>query len=110
MGTGSSHELAALLLTETIQFSLFHANEPVFVLLLDALSAFDKILRELCIRAAFLAGSRGQGLSFINNRLENRKNFPEYEKTLMGPIHDKLGVEQGVFYLTASTSLRTILN
>ena len=56
MGTGSSHELAALLLTETIQFSLFHAKEPIFVLLLDALSAFDKILRELCIRAAFLLG------------------------------------------------------
>ena len=94
-GTGSSHELAALLLTETIQFSLFHTKQPIFVLLLDAQSAFDKILRELCIRAAYLAGSHGQGLNFINNRLENRKTFPEFSKVIMGPISDKLGVEQG---------------
>ena len=94
-GTGSSHELAALLLTETIQFSLYTLKEPLFCILLDAQSAFDKILRELCIRAAFLAGSKGQGLTFIDNRLRNRKTYPEFLKTLMGPISDKLGVEQG---------------
>ena len=35
-GEGSSHELAATLLTETIQHSLFTLKEPIFVLLLDA--------------------------------------------------------------------------
>ena len=94
-GNGSSHELAALLLTETIQHSLFVDFKPVFVLFLDAKSAFDKILRELVIRAAFLAGSRGEGLIFLDNRLKNRKTFVEWNKLLMGPILDKLGVEQG---------------
>ena len=94
-GTGSSHELAALLLTETIQYSLFADQNPVFVLLLDAQSAFDRILRETVIREAYLAGSTGQGLIFLNNRLANRKTCVEWDKTLMGPILDELGVEQG---------------
>ena len=94
-GTGSSHELAALLLTETVQYSLFVAKKPIYILLLDAKSAFDKILRELCIRGAFLAGSRGEGLIFLNNRLKNRKTFIEWNKTLMGPIIDKIDLEQG---------------
>ena len=93
-GTGSSHELAALLLTETIQFSLYSLKQPLFCILLDAQSAFDKILRELCICAAFLAGSHGEGLTYLDNRLRNRKTYPECLKTIMGPISDKLGVEQ----------------
>ena len=68
-GTCSNHELAALLLTETIQFSMFFLKQPLFCILLDAMSAFDKILRELCIRAAFIAGSHGEGLLYLNNRL-----------------------------------------
>ena len=48
-GEGSSHELAALLLTETIQHSLFNLKEPVFVIYLDAKSAFDVILRQLLV-------------------------------------------------------------
>ena len=94
-GTGSSHELAALLLTETIQFSIHSAKKPLFVLLLDAKSAFDKILSEVIIKNAFLAGSRGQGLLYLADRLANRLTFVEWDKCLMGPILDKLGVEQG---------------
>ena len=94
-GTGSSHELAALLLSETIQFSLYSAKKPLFVLLLDAKSAFDKILAEFIIRTEFIAGSQGQGLLYLADRLKNRKTFVECDKCLMGPILDKLGVEQG---------------
>ena len=47
-GSGSSHELAALLVTEAVQHFLFVQHEPVFLLLLDAKSAFDKILTEIC--------------------------------------------------------------
>jgi hypothetical protein len=94
-GTGSSHELAALLLTESIQFSLFSAKKPLFVIFLDAKSAFDKILREIVIKNAYLAGSQDQGLVYLDNRLKFRKTFIEWDKTLMGPICDKLGVEQG---------------
>ena len=46
-GTGSSHELAALLLTETIQFSLYSLKQPLYCILLDTQSAFDTILHKL---------------------------------------------------------------
>ena len=94
-GSGSSHELAALLLTECIQNSIHVSKKPIFVLLLDAESAFDKIVRECAVRNAYLAGTTDKALLYINHRLENRKTFVEWDKVLMGPILDKLGVEQG---------------
>ena len=94
-GSGSSHELAALLLTETILHSLHVTKLPLYILLLDAKAAYDKIVRECAIRNAYLARTNGHGLLYINSRLENRKTFVEYDKTLMGPIRDSLGVEQG---------------
>ena len=48
-GSGSSHELAALLISEAIQYSLHVKNKPVFFLSLDAQSAFDRCLREIVI-------------------------------------------------------------
>ena len=48
-GAGSSHELAALLITEVVQYSLYVKNRPVFLLSLDAQSAFDRCLREIVI-------------------------------------------------------------
>jgi hypothetical protein len=62
---------------------------------LDAKSAFDKIVREFCIRNAFLAGSSGQGLVYLDNRMKSRLTYIEWDKILMGPVRDKLGVEQG---------------
>jgi hypothetical protein len=101
-GPGSCHELAALLLTETIQYSMFELKLPLYVLYLDAKSAFDLILRELCIRGAYLAAIKngetpGQEILYLNNRLEYRLTFAEYNKVIMGPISDHLGVEQGGF-------------
>ena len=49
-GSGSSHELAALLLTECIQHSLYTDKEPVFAFMLNAESAFDKVVRQWAIR------------------------------------------------------------
>ena len=94
-GSGSSHDLAAILLTECIQHSLYSAKRPAYVLLLDAKSAFDKVVRECAVRNAYLAGTTDQALLYINSRLENRKTYVEWDKVLMGPIDDKLGVEQG---------------
>ena len=94
-GSGSSHELAALLLTESIQHSIHVLKKPLFVLLLDAKSAFDKVVRECAIRNAYLAGTKDHGLLYINSRLEQRKTFVEWDKVLMGPIRDLVGVEQG---------------
>ena len=94
-GAGSSHELAGLLLTEAINFSLYSSKKPVYLLLLDAKSAFDLILKENIIVNAYKAGTSDQGLHYLNNRLSNRVTYCEWDKTLMGPIHDLLGVEQG---------------
>ena len=94
-GAGSSHELAGLLLTEAINFSLHTSKQPVFLLLLDAKSAFDLILRENIIVNAFKAGTCDSGLLYLDNRLANRFTYCEWDKELMGPIRDLLGVEQG---------------
>ena len=63
-GEGSSHELAALLFSETIQHSLFLNKKPVYALLLDAMSAYDKIIRQCALRSAFLASTTDQGLLY----------------------------------------------
>ena len=94
-GEGSSHDLAALLLTETILHSLYSNHKTVYVLLLDAQSAFDKIVRECVMRDAFLAGTCDQSLLYLDARLSSRTTFPEWDKVLMGPIRDSLGLEQG---------------
>ena len=49
LGEVSSHELAALLLTETIQSSLFSSKQPMFALFVDARSAYDVVLRKIFI-------------------------------------------------------------
>ena len=48
-GPGSSHELASLLVTEVIQHSIYVKNKPVFLLTLDAESAFDRCLRQILV-------------------------------------------------------------
>ena len=95
LGEGSSHELAALLLTEVIQYSLYVLKLPVFILYLDARSAFDRVMRELLVRNLYHTGTTGEELLLINNRLENRKTVVEWDGTMMGPIHDQGGLEQG---------------
>ena len=51
--------------------------------------------KESIIRNAFQAGSRGQGFFYLNERLGSKCTFVEWDKVLMGPIYDKIGVEQG---------------
>ena len=92
---GSSHELASLLLTECIQHSLYSAKKPIYILYLDAESAFDNVIRQLLVRKLYLAGTDDQTLIYINRRLESRDTFLDWNKKIMGPIHDEKGVEQG---------------
>ena len=94
-GTGSSHELASLLVTEGIQFSLYNSDKPIFLLFVDALSAFDKVLPQLLVRNLFFHGINGDTLSYIKNRLTSRSTVYEWDKTLMGPARDLTGLEQG---------------
>ena len=59
------------------------------------MSAYDKVVRECAIRNAYLAGTSGHSLLYFDSRLESRKTNIEYDKKLMGPIQDVVGVEQG---------------
>ena len=94
-GSGSSHELASLLVTEVIQHSLFVANKPVFILALDAKSAFDRCLRQILVCELFKAGINDEALTLIDNRLASRSTVYEWNKELLGPAPDKTGFEQG---------------
>ena len=92
---GLSHEHSAILLTESINFSLKVNKLPVFCLLLDAKSAFDRALREILTTRMFLDGTCGHSLIYLDKRLENRTTVVEWDKHLMGPVNDEQGVEQG---------------
>ena len=94
-GEGSSHELASLLLTEVIQHRMYHTKGPVFALFLDAKSAFDVVVRQNAMVEAFKAGTRDQGLVYLDTRMESRRTFLQWDTSIMGPIHDKRGLEQG---------------
>ena len=94
-GEGSTHELASLLLTETIQHSLYSLKEPVYALYLDARSAFDVVLRELLVKNLFSIGTCGHSLQYLDTRLEQRQTYIDWEGKLMGPINDEQGLEQG---------------
>ena len=94
-GPGSSHELASLLLTEIIQYSLFTAKQPLYLLALDAQSAFDRCLRQLLVRELYDAKLPPAAILFIDRRLESRRTVYEWEGITMGPAVDMTGFEQG---------------
>ena len=92
-GTGSSHELASLLVTEVIQHSLYTANKPVFLLALDAQSAFDRCLRQILSCELYKAGVPGSAILFMDNRLASRQTDYEWDGVKMGPATDSTGFE-----------------
>ena len=94
-GQQMSHELACILLTETINHSLYSSRKPIFALFLDARSAFDRVLRKNLIRNMFFSGTNDQRLLYIDNRLSNRQTYCDFNHQLMGPINDTRGLEQG---------------
>ena len=91
----SSHELAALTLSETITHSLYTLSRPAYVIYLDAQSAFDLALKEFIVNNLYHYGVQDQGLLAIDQRLKNRMTICQWNKTMMGPIQDECGVEQG---------------
>ena len=94
-GQGSSHELAALLVTELVQHSLHTLKEPIYLLFLDAKSAFDTVVPEILVRNLYKSGTDGDTLTYLNHRITSRKTYVEWDNTLMGPIVDEHGLEQG---------------
>ena len=93
--SGSSHELASLLVTEVIQYSLNIADIPVYLLILDAESAFDRCLKEILCTELFKIGMSGSALLLVNNRLQNRSTVYQWDGEMLGPATDITGFEQG---------------
>ena len=94
-GSGSSHELASLLVTEVIQHSLHGLKKPVFLLALDAQSAFDRCLRQVLCGELYKAGVAGAAIKYMDGRLASRKTVYEWDGEKMGPAEDGTGFEQG---------------
>ena len=97
---------------------------PVYCLLLDARSAFDGELREICLlpsSSAFEFALReiltrhnfldGTALLYLDTRLKHRTTVLEWDKVLMGPIHDQQANKGGptvlnnTNFITMSSSL-----
>ena len=72
-------------MTETVQHSLHVSKKPVYLLALDAESAFDRALRQILCSELYRASLPGAAISFIVKQLANR----------MGPAKDDTGFEQG---------------
>ena len=94
-GEGSSHELAAVLLTECIKYSQNVLKKPLYVLYLDASSAFDVVQKELLINNLYSLHHNDNLILHIANRLSNRQTILDWDGVLMGPIADEQGLEQG---------------
>ena len=96
MGEGSSHELAAVLLSECINYSISSLKRPLYDLYLDARSAFHVVQKELLIRNLYhVHGQPDQSLIYLSNRLAARETVLDWDGDLMGPIDDEQGLEQG---------------
>ena len=97
MRKGSNHELAALLLTEAVCYATLTLGITLWVLFLDKQSAFDMVLKEHVLSGAFTAAKyrADPSLLYMAIRLSSRRTFLQFSTTLMGPIHDQRGVEQG---------------
>ena len=75
----SINELVSILVIEAIQHSNFTSSEPIFLLFLDAMSAFDGVIIPYLIRCLYMAGTVGQSLEFIANRLTSMRGLKQGE-------------------------------
>ena len=67
----------------------------MFLLVLNAQSAFDRCLRQILVCELYRAGMQDDALVMINKRLANRSMVYEWNKELLGAAPDITGFEQG---------------
>ena len=79
LAKGSSHDLASLLISEMIQYSLYIKDQPIYLLVLDAQSAYDRCLRQVLCTELFITGVSGSALLLLSNRLENRSTVYQWD-------------------------------
>ena len=76
-----------------MRYSLHISDQPVYLLVLDAQSAFDRCLKEILCTELYKSGVIGSALLLINNRLANRSTVYQWEGEMLGPAKDETGVE-----------------
>ena len=67
----------------------------MYLLVLDAESAYDRCLRQILCTELYMTGITGSALLLLNNRLENRSTVYQWEGQMLGPAVDSTGFEQG---------------
>ena len=67
----------------------------MYLLFLDARSAFDVVVPELLLRQMYLSGMDGNTVNYMNHRLCNRRTYIDWDREIVGPIMDEHGLEQG---------------
>ena len=91
MARGSFHELATLLVTNTIIYSTLTLSIPLYVLLLEKQANFDSIFKEYVMVSTFHpVGSTDHSLLYMATRLFLRLTYVVHSKTVIGPIHETL--------------------
>ena len=78
-----------------IQYSLYIKDQPIYLLVLDAQSAYDRCLRQVLCTELFITGVSGSALLLLSNRLENRSTVYQWDGQMLGPARDDTGFEQG---------------
>ena len=106
----SSHELAALQITELINMSLNIYNRPLYALFLDVKSCFDRVLPQSVIRSAYSVGSQGNILNLLNNRLTNRSSLIKFHEQIIGPIFTHRVSNRVAYYLIENSGWLGINN
>ena len=82
-------------MTEVVQYSLNVNNRPVYLLVLDAQSAYDRCLRQILCTELFMSGMNGKALLLLDNRLKSRATVYQWQDQTLGPATDNTGFEQG---------------
>ena len=91
-----------------IQYSLYVADKPIYLLALDAQSAFDRCLRQVLCTELYATGMDRAAIKLIDNRLKNRQTVYQWSGEMIGPSKDITGFEQGGSTLVISISYTTM--
>ena len=70
-------------------------NKPLYMLSLDAESAYDCGLRQILCSELYKAVVAESAILFVDNRLANRSTVYEWEGIKMGAAMNVTGFEQG---------------
>ena len=87
--------MAALLITEVVAYNNNISKLPVYIMYLDARSAFDLLVIAILPRRQYIDGIKDDIWNYLDQWHKNRITYIKWDQKLLGPIHDNRGGEQG---------------